>query len=445
MREGRRKPSAIMEYIPKAKTKKEKCYIFKRKTIAFFNSLAFYLCRIFPIQKDLISVCTFEGRGGVGCNPKYIVKEIHRQDPGLRFVWFVNKDVFEKKKFPEYIKKVPNTLWNRAYWLGRSAVWIDNYRKPYGTVKRKGQYYVNTWHATMGFKNIGLWRGGAFSPMAYLVSKNDSDMIDDVVVDSQCIADYFRKGLLYDGTYLMVGQPRCDILCGDRTEARKALREKYGIPSDAKIVMFAPTFREGAKDGKRYVFSEVWSIDFPRMIENFEKKFGGKWYLCIRVHPQLAEAADDYQDDRLEGRIINASKEDDMYEILAGVDALVTDYSSVAFDAMYARMPVFIYVDDIEKYSKDRGSLLWNLAPDTKLKVHMNREVTQYDSKLPFLVAKDNEELEENISLFDIKAYERELLEIESCLGYVTGGSASKAVADRILSKIVRKMESDLC
>lgn len=32
-------------------------------------------------------------------------------------------------------------------------------------------------------KAIGLWRGKAFSKMAYLVSKNDSDMIDRVVID----------------------------------------------------------------------------------------------------------------------------------------------------------------------------------------------------------------------------------------------------------------------
>ena len=111
--------------------------------------------------------------------------------------------------------------------------------------------------------------------------------------------------------------------------------------------MYAPTFREGAKDGKRTVFSEVWTIDFERLLENLEKKFGGDWYLCLRVHPQLAGAFKEYKNDRLNGKIIDESQADDMYEILAGMDAFVTDYSSAAFDASETDMPVFIYADDI--------------------------------------------------------------------------------------------------
>ena len=157
-------------------------YILKRKIQAFGNTVLFVLCRIMPIQRNKIAVCTFEGKGGFGCNPKYIVEELHRRSSVYRFVWFVNDC---EKEFPNYIRKVKNTAWNRIWHLATSKIWIDNYRKPYGTVKRKGQYYIQTWHATIGFKSIGLWRKDAFSKMAYLVSKNDSDMIDYVVTDSE--------------------------------------------------------------------------------------------------------------------------------------------------------------------------------------------------------------------------------------------------------------------
>lgn len=156
-----------MEHIA-ATDPKEMKYIRKRKRQAFRESLCFYACRIFQVRRNLISVCTFEGKGGFGCNPKPLVEELHRQNPQLRFVWFVNDMT---KEFPDYIRKVPNTLWSRAYWLSRSKVWIDNYRKPYGTKKRKGQYYLNVNHYTIGIKCTGLWRGEGFSPMAYLVSK----------------------------------------------------------------------------------------------------------------------------------------------------------------------------------------------------------------------------------------------------------------------------------
>ena len=49
--------------------------------------------------------------------------------------------------------------------------------------------------------------------------------------------------------------------------------------------MIDPTFCEEEKDGKRYVYSEEWMIDFARLITNFEKKFGGTCYISVRVHP----------------------------------------------------------------------------------------------------------------------------------------------------------------
>lgn len=408
----------------------EKQYIRYRKFKAYLNSLCFFMCRLFPIKRNLISVCTFEGKGGFGCNPKYVVQEMHKQNPDYEFVWFVND---MNKEFPEYIKKVPNTLWSRAYWLSRSKVWIDNYRKPYGTVKRKGQYYLNVNHYTIGIKCTGLWRGAGFSEMAYLVSKNDSDMIDGLVIDSKWCEDVSPKGLVYDGAYVKTGAPRCDILFGDRKAQKKAFREKHGLPEDAKVVMYAPTFREGAKDGKRFVFSEVWTIDFERLISNLNKKFGGEWYLCVRVHPQLAPTFEDYKNPKLEGRIINESQADDMYEILAGMDAYITDYSSACFEAGFTKMPVFLYADDVQKYAKDRGQLMWNLVTDARRAIGNNKDITpEFDLKMPFSLAHDNQELEKDILEFDVALYEKNLDDMYEHMGLVFTGDASGEIAAEI-------------
>ncbi len=220
----------------------EKNYIRYRKLKAKAESLCFYICRIFPIDNKLISVCTFEGKGGFGCNPKYIVEELHRRNADYRFVWFVNKNAWEKE-FPDYIKKVSNTLWSRAYYLSRSKVWLDNYRKPLGTRKRRGQYYLNTNHFTIGIKCTGLNRGKGFSEMARLVCQNDSDMMDALITDSDWCEKTSPKGMLFDGPYLRTGAPRCDVLYGDRTRYKEQFRKNHNIPLDAKVVMYAPTFR----------------------------------------------------------------------------------------------------------------------------------------------------------------------------------------------------------
>ena len=411
---------------------KEKIYIFKRKLQALGNSICFYLCRVFPIDRKLVSVCTFEGRGGFGCNPKYIVEALHKLDSTYKYVWFVND---KNKEFPEYIKKVSNTLWNRAYWLTRSKVWIDNYRKPYGTVKRKGQLYINTWHATQGFKSIGLWRGKAFSTMAYLVSKNDSDMVDYFVTDSKWCDEVNPKGMVYDGAFLKVGAPRCDILYGDRSEYKRMFRTKHNIPEDAKVIMYAPTFREGSRNGKRLVFSEIWSFDFKRLLDDLKRRFGGEWYVCIRVHPQLAGIVKEYKNEEIQKYIIDESQADDMYEILAAMDAYITDYSSAAMDASLTHMPVFLYADDIEQYTKDRGSLLWNLSEDTSKPVTNNKRMTpNLDLELPFSISKNNDELEKNILNFDGKKYLDMMKKYEDGVELVFNGNASEKVARKIVS-----------
>lgn len=412
----------------------EQQYINYRKLKAFGNRLCFYACRIFPVKKNLISVCTFEGKGGFGCNAKPLVQELHQQHPEYEFVWFVNDMT---KEFPDYIKKVPNTLWSRAYWLSRSKVWIDNYRKPYGTTKRKSQYYLNVNHYTIGIKCTGLWRGAGFSKMAYLVSKNDSDMMDGLVIDSAWCDDVSPKGLVYEGNYLKTGAPRCDVLYGDRQWQKEKFRVRHGLPKDAKVLMYAPTFREGAKDGKRFVFSEEWSMDFARVLQNFEEKFGGDWYLCVRVHPQLAPTFEDYHHPELEGRIINESQADDMYEILAGMDAYITDYSSACFEAGFTGMPVFLYADDVAKYAHDRGQLMWNLATDDRLHIHNNPDITpRFDVEMPFPLARNNEELEQDIRNFDADAYAAKLKDFHETVGLVFEGNASCKLADVINEKL---------
>ncbi len=408
----------------------EQNYIRYRKLKAFWNRICFVLCRIFPIRKNRISVCTFEGKGGFGCNPKYIVEELHRRNADCEFVWFVNDMT---KEFPPYIKKVPNTLWSRAYWLSTSKVWIDNYRKPYGTCKRKKQYYINTWHATISFKSIGLWRKDKFSQMAYLVSKNDSDMIDNIVIDSEWCAEMYPKGMVYNGSYMWAGAPRCDVLYGDREKYKERFCQNYNIGKEVRLVMFAPTFREAAVNGKRTIFSEVWTIDFKRLLDNLGKRFGGVWYLCLRVHPQLASSVKEYKDENLKERVIDVSQADDMYEVLAAMDAFVTDYSSAAMDASYAHMPVFIYADDIEKYMNERGSLQWNLSVDSEKPVTNNKEMTPgIDVVLPYLIAQNNEELEENILKFDENKYISMMKQFENAVELVFDGKASARVADKV-------------
>lgn len=408
----------------------EHIYIRKRKRKAFMESLLYYLFRIFPIRRNKIAICAFEGKSGFCCNPRYIVEELNRRNDSYDFVWLVN-DL--SKQFPDYVKPVKNSLWNRAYHLTTSKVWIDNYRKPYGTKKRNGQYYLQTWHGALAFKTLGLWRGEGFSKIAYLVSKNDADMTDYVICDSEWGRQVYPKGLVYNGDYLKYGSARCDILVNFREQQYAKIRETYHLPKDAKIVMFAPTFREKGQKGQRGVFVEENTLDFPRMIKNLSMRFSGEWYLFLRLHPQLASKMEKYPLEELEGRTVDVSQADDMCEVMAAVDALITDYSSAAMDAGFANIPVFLYADDIMEYTENRGGMFWTFPDAGSGPIVSNKAITpNIEATLPYPLSRNNEELEKNIIDFDIEKYKEEVKKFAEAIELVNDGKASKRAADQV-------------
>lgn len=408
----------------------EQKYIRQRERKAFIESLLYYLFRIFPIRQNKLSICAFEGKGGFCCNPRYIVEELNRRNNKCQFVWLVN-DV--SKQFPDYIKPVRNTLWNRAYHLSTSRVWIDNYRKPYGTKKRKGQYYLQTWHGALAFKTLGLWRGEGFSKIAYLVSKNDADMTDYVICDSEWGKIVYPKGLVYSGEYLKYGSARCDILVNCRQQQCVKIREAYHLPRDAKIVMYAPTFRETGQRGQRGVFVEENTLDFPRMIKNLTQRFSGEWYLFLRLHPQLASQMKEYPLEGLEGRTVDVSQADDMCEVMAAVDVLVTDYSSAAMDAGFAGIPVFLYADDIKQYTENRGGMFWIFPERGPGPIVSNKIMTpNIEAILPYPLARDNEELAINIFNYDQEKYIQAVKEFAEAIELVNDGMASQRAADQV-------------
>lgn len=431
------------------KMNQEEKYIQKRLWIARFQSIPFYICRIFPIKKRKIVFCCIEGTTGYTCNPKYIAEEFIKKNKQkdkknqYELVWLVN-DI--SKEFPKEIKVERNTLWNRAYHLSTSKFWIDNSRKQLEARKRKGQIYIQTWHAKLGFKPTCLDRGASFSKIAYLVSKHDSDMIDYVISNSKWYDDTLPTGMIYHGETLRSGSPRCDILVKARNdikfkeEVKKNLVKRFLLNKDGKginraglepesvrhsevyFLMYAPTFRGGSQGTNRQIVAGQGFPDYKNLIDSLEKRFGGTWIILLRLHPQLVarnldlEIAEGLAE--LKGKVVSKSRVDDMYEILAGCDAFMTDYSSAAFDAAVMEIPVFLYADDYKEYEGERGKLLWDLR------------------KLPFPLAENNQELRKRIEEFDEEKYQKNLEKLFLETEMVEDGKAAKKIVEFVENKI---------
>ena len=395
------------------KNKKNDKNIRARKRKAARISGCYYFFRIFPINKKKIVFTTFEGDGGYCCNPRYIAEEILKYEQKYELIWLVNNI---NKEFPIGIKKVKNTFLNRIYHLSTAKVWIDNSRKEYGTQKRKEQLYIQTWHGALEFKAVGKFRGEKFPHIAYLVSEHDSKMIDYLISNSEWCTEKYPEMLLYNGKVLKTGSPRCDILINKKKDVYEEIRRRYNLPSDAKIVMFAPTFRGGNQKGKRRVFAEMSTLDIKGVRSVLENKFGGKWYVFLRLHPQLAAQMKEVPMKEKSSNVIDVSQADDMNELMAAIDVFITDYSSAAFDAINSYIPVFLYADDLNEYEETRGKLMWDM------------------NALPFPFSESNEELESNILKFHEDNYRKDINDFLQKHKVLEDGQASKRVAEVIVS-----------
>ena len=228
----------------------------------------------------------------------------------------------------------------------------------------------------------------------------------------------YRKGLIYEGEIIRTGTPRCDVLFNQKEEKRLQMRQEYGIPKEAKIMLYAPTFRGGSQNKNRSVNTEEVTVDFERLIEALEKRFGGAWFVFLRLHPQLAARMEKLKIRNRSDRLIDVSQRPDMNEIIAGCDGFLTDYSSAIFEAAMAGQPGFIYADDLEEYIIDRGDLMFDM------------------NKLPFPVALDNDGLLKNIIEFDEEKYKKKIEAFMRKTGVFEDGRASERVVDLIENQI---------
>lgn len=395
---------------------KDALYIAYRCCKAELSRMAFRIeALLHPIQPKKIVFCSTEGMGGYGDNPKAIAERLHADHPEYELVWLVNDMT---KSFPPYIRKAANTLWSRAYEYATAKIWIDCHRKPFGTRKRRGQYYLQTFHCNVCFKPLGADRGGKMPRIAELVSEADSALIDCWLTSSKWNEDMVRRAMYYKGAVERVGSPRCDILFRDNNALRARIRTSFGIPEDAKILLFAPTFRAGSQTRRRTVEAERVTLDFERVLAALTERTGTQWYLMLRLHPQVAAHLERYPLTGHVTRVVDASQYGDAYELLAASDALLTDYSSLAFDASFAKMPVFLYADDLEAYQSDRNRLYFDMH------------------HLPFPFAETEDELVGCIQAFDWKRYEEQLNTFFEPMELSEDGRAAERV-ERMIERLI--------
>ena len=124
---------------------------------------------LLPIDRRKVIFDNFDG-GGYGGNPKYIAEELCK-DKQLKLIWITNKE----NGFPSYIKPVKKKSLQAYYHSATAKMRVTNIRYSSFTKKRKGQYQLQTWHASDGFKLV------------------EKDIVEQ-------LSPYYKKKAIYDGS-----------------------------------------------------------------------------------------------------------------------------------------------------------------------------------------------------------------------------------------------------
>lgn len=352
-----------------------------------------------PIQSNKVIFSNMKNMG-YGGNPKYIAEELLRTDleKKLDLVWVVSD---ERYSFPEGIRTVLFGSYEYYFELATARIWIDNTRKNYDARKRKGQYYIQTWHGAAPIKKVEKDVEASLTDIYIVNAKRDSEMADLFLSGSKFYTELYRRSFWYDGVIMEAGLPRQDVFWKGGSVRRKVF-EYYGIDEETSMALYAPTFR-------RDFTNQYYDMDFTAVLSALQRRFNRKFILAVSKHPDNRYVEYNFDNKGF----IAVEQYDDFEELLMAADVLVTDYSGCMYDFSYTRRPVFLYQRDYELYKTDRD-------------FYVPME------ELPFIKAHSNEELVRRIEEFDLVRYQKEVDAFMDKMGNYDDGTASEKVVSHI-------------
>lgn len=261
--------------------------------------------------------------------------------------------------------------------------------------KNKDAIWVQLWHGTPLKKMLFDSEEAEIittNPNHKINKYNDINRWDYLLMDNPSIAKYFRTSfLIKDENIINYGYPRVKYLLDNmqNNELKDKIKEKCNIDKNKRIVLYLPTWRD-YNYGKK---QEQQDFEYFLNTEVLTEKLGNDYIIISKNHVFLNSKSSD--------SITNVDTE--TQELLLIADYLITDYSSVLFDAFAIDLPTVLLANDYEKYSKSRGVYkeIWDdLAPFiVNNEIDLAKKIKSYKINKEYLNVKEKyayKNIEEN-------------------------------------------------
>ena len=349
-------------------------FIVKLLTWCFLH--VFY---IFPVKNDKLYFRAFHGKR-YGCSPKYLfLYLLEKYGVSYRYIWEL-EDSAQKVSEAECVRRLSIKSFIQ---IMTSRYIITNNDFMWWIPLRKKQLVVETWHGGGAYKRIGKYEQGfsLFHKEQALNARQVSYYVSSCAKYTEALSD---SKYVSPDKFIPTGLPRNEIFF--YPEKMIKLKQKVfshfelSAQPDIHIVMFAPTYRGimGYKKDNKEVCLEP---DYKKLLSSLKEKFGGSWVLFYRSHYFDSNLIKSLPD-----KVIDATKYEDMQELLCASDVLITDFSSSMWDFALTGRPCFLYAPDIQQYIDQRG---FYTEPST----------------WPYPLANSDDELSANIMNFDERKY----------------------------------------
>ncbi len=365
------------------------------------------------LEENLVFFESFYGKSYSG-NPKYIYETMLKMgyDKKYKFVWAYNKDN------PEIIPGNPiivnrNEAGDYYRYLSLAKFWVNNILFPIHT-KRNGNIYLQTWHGTP-LKKIGY---DITIPGPEIEGRrnfyNESRNWDYLISSNEYSSEIFKRAFKFQKEMLELGYPVNDIFFKDNAELIDSIKNKYDIPKDKKIILYAPTWKD---DEQKEYWEHYFNLEID--LERLYEEFNDEYIILLKMHHLVSERLD--IDENLKDFAIDLSLHDDIQELYVMADILITDYSSVFFDYAHSKRPIIFFVPDLNHYMENVRGLYLNM-----------------ETELPGPLIQNNDDLIESIRNIDKVSHDyKERYEVfyERFCSVCKGDSGEKIV-ERIFGEI---------
>lgn len=299
------------------------------------TKLGFYLFKFSSLRTNRVTFIS-NRRNNISGNYEHIYKELIK-----------NKSIEIKTVLDT--KESLVSCFKYGYYLATSKViLIDDYiRSVYEIKKRKDNYLIQVWHACGAFKTFGFSR--LSKEGCWPQESRSHRTYDYCTVSSKKVAKHYAEAFgMNINSIISTGVPRTDIFFDDayKHETREKIYASYPMLKDKKVILFAPTFRGSSKKEGNYPH---YRFDYEKIFD----KFGDEYKIIVKHHPHVNNKftiPENYKD-----KIIDLSGNEELNDLLFITDVLITDYSSVIFEASLLNIPMLFYAFDLQEYISLRG------------------------------------------------------------------------------------------